>query len=333
MRFQGLDVLRGIMCSFVMTGHYLMILDKQSKFFPFYETIHLIGFYAMQTFFIHSAFMIMRRFKTHYQFLDKPFKTYYLARFIRIYPLWFIFIILSSVIIFKVDFKYVISNILLYFGFFIAQDGNYNFTKIGWSFFVEEVFYIFFPLVTIFFTTAKRLMGGLIFFTICSFLWVEYFESIGNPNTMATQGFLANFQGMFYGFLLYHYEKKYDFELTGIRLAVYMSLSMLFFTLSINFHYSIAALFMIPNLIVFRNFRPNKYFKFFELMGKYGYGAYLFHIFGIFVLVKMFGFQDPLSIKAVILIITLNIMTFIMAWFSYTYIEVPIMKKFKPQSA
>jgi len=185
-RLDGIDLLRGLAIFFVLMNHVnIRLLGAKvlyTKFLPT-QLVHLLvwnGQLGVQMFFAVSGFLIasitIRRWDSLSQVRLHGF---YLFRFARIAPLMFLLLAVLSGLHFAHIHNYVVTAktggigraLLAAFTFYVNEleihrgylPGNWD---ILWSLSVEEMFYLFFPLVCLLFA-GNRLFGrGRVFFAI-----------------------------------------------------------------------------------------------------------------------------------------------------------------------
>jgi peptidoglycan/LPS O-acetylase OafA/YrhL len=183
-RLDGIDLLRGLAIFFVLMNHVNMRLlgarVLYTKFLPS-QLAHLLvwnGQLGVQMFFVVSGFLItsitLRRWG---QLSNVNLKGFYLFRFARIAPLLFLLLAVLSALHFANVHDFVVTAktgglgqaLLATLTFRVnaleAQrgylPGNWD---ILWSLSVEEMFYLFFPLVCRVFGRGKLLLAILLVF-------------------------------------------------------------------------------------------------------------------------------------------------------------------------
>ena len=109
-------------------------------------------------FYVLSGFLITYRYRVNYQIKANWFAKYFKNRFARIYPLYFILLLLTLLIHKEFSFKELFFNLTLTKGFFDPR----KFTGIAqaWSLTVEECFYALAPWLFLLYDRKK------------SFLWL-----------------------------------------------------------------------------------------------------------------------------------------------------------------
>ena len=105
------------------------------------------GYVGVYIFFLLSAYILFSKYKNTLSTKNEKY-IFYTKRFFRTIPMWWIF---TSIYYFTflsakdLELKHYISNLLMSFGFF--SEVKYNYSVIGWSLYVEELFYIFAPII------------------------------------------------------------------------------------------------------------------------------------------------------------------------------------------
>jgi peptidoglycan/LPS O-acetylase OafA/YrhL len=158
----------------VMFGHFFMRVKFHISFIDFFlEKISILGQLGVALFFVLSGFLITRiLLKTKKE--NNYFKNFYFRRILRIFPLYYFFLILFYFILpFLFNTQYASFSQLSYFIFYIqnfAQTFNWN--AVGpshfWSLAVEEHFYMFWPFFVYFLSNKQLLKLSIIiiFFTL-----------------------------------------------------------------------------------------------------------------------------------------------------------------------
>ncbi len=199
-RLDFIDGLKGLAILMVMFFHASLLIEGPSLFVSIQETLERLS-RGVQLFFIVSAFSIcfsVAKREGRYRY---PTAVFYIKRFFRIQPLWWL-----TVILYHFYFGPPHSNFdfwatfFLYFGFFPGA-WTICFVPIGWSLFVEEVFYVFFPLIWKYVNKTWKALLALGASLLIGYAWMEW-------NVIKTAQFthinpLANFYAFFVGIFLY----------------------------------------------------------------------------------------------------------------------------------
>lgn len=147
-------------------------------------------------FFVLSGFLICNRY---YEEASFNFKNYFIKRFARIYPMYFILTTITFVYFGLINFQLDFRNLQIYFlnitflkGFFEV----FKFTGIGqgWSLTVEECFYLLAPLFFFFIKKSKSNLFTIpIFFIIVGCFLVYIFENITFYSFFKSMDFMLDF--------------------------------------------------------------------------------------------------------------------------------------------
>ncbi|MEZ5172425.1 MAG: acyltransferase [Bacteroidia bacterium] len=160
-----LDGIRGFAVSFVLLYHFLpktISLATGSTFNKIWDVFWLMGWSGVDLFFVLSGFLITgilykSKSKKNY------FKNFYIRRFLRIFPLYYLVIIMSAIFIrdYHVDIWYwlYLSN------FDVSLNIPFHpVLVVAWSLSIEEQYYLLYPSIVYFLNDKSwiRLLFGLI---------------------------------------------------------------------------------------------------------------------------------------------------------------------------
>lgn len=314
------------------------------------NTIRELGGNAVSIFFVLSGFLIS------YLLLKEKEKTgtislrkFYIRRILRIWPLFFILLTIGLIAnYFWGDFQLVLDN-LLYFIFFIpnilvAQAIVIPFIAHLWSIGVEEQFYLFWPLIALKTNRKKFLVAMLII--ILAFL--------------ISRNLIFHYQGKSFYLKLLNYTRFDLMAMGGIGAIILTStndifvkiknlinsktsqiiiiLGFIFCLLSMSNIYKIYFLeniFFGSNVtllllvLVSEKSILNLEFKLSKTLGDISYGIYMYHAIAIFITLKIitqFSFTQNALIINLILYPVSILLSSIIAYFSYEYIEKGFLK-------
>lgn len=142
-RVEALDALRGLLALAVAAYHFFVFTHPFGGFAR--NVLVVLGIYAVQTFFIISGFCFFYLY-ADVDLSPRTWRGFYLKRFFRIAPLYYVVIALSPLLDAPVypnpSIATVIENITLTFGF---VHPNHAMIPGGWSIGVECVFYVLLP--------------------------------------------------------------------------------------------------------------------------------------------------------------------------------------------
>ena len=300
---------------------------------------------GVDIFFLISGFLIT------YILLEekKRFKTinigsFFIRRSLRIWPLFFLLIIISPFLINWLDSPApnYLANALFVGNFEIIQshEWTYPFSHF-WSICIEEHFYIVWPFV-IYFIPKKRLISVFVMLIVSSILFRVYSaSSMEHPWYTLFLHTMSRIDVLVIGAIgaYYYSEKPFTFKLN--RVTRYSLLVLLIITLSIESLTAWDTLFLvafkkfffigiIAVLLLDFNFNPN--FKHFlpkksiiHYFGKISYGIYMYSNILLFIVVKkiMWKFQIHNLWIFFLIVISLSILVPII---SYELLEKPILK-------
>lgn len=186
-----LDGLRALAISAVIVAHYTTIFPKPTgeKFNYF------VGAFGVTLFFVLSGFLIIKILidnKESAQSNAFILRQFYIRRFLRIFPLYYLAILIGWILDVPNCREHVVS-LLTYVANWVPGPprADLRYYSHLWSLGVEEQFYIFFPVVFLWIKKehTKRFLIGLIAFAFISriavVLWHAYTGSSTQNNWMA----------------------------------------------------------------------------------------------------------------------------------------------------
>lgn len=275
-----------------------------------------------------------------------PFVAYFKNRFARIYPLYFLAIILVIFVQLNVkfDFSGFFLNIFMIQAWIPGKALSFNFP--AWSLSVEVLFYAVFPFV---FNevykkmSLKRISMGIVLFWIFTQIVTNLlFQSLGESDSVYAKDFLlynpllhlhqflvGNLAGLL--FIKYLNEKKRNYDLLILVFVVLVILA-LKFPFGLDLH-SASALLFVPLILLFslntgvitQLFQK----KLFVFLGEISFGVYILQYPVCFFIsnyrIKKYLHIDDLTIS---LLIRTGILILVSS-ITYIYIEKPILEKVK----
>lgn len=179
-RLISIDGLRGLLILHVMLHHFMLFFGQAYSLIPFQHFAET-GYLAVRFFFAVSGFLLFQQMEKRSQVDAKPYFYFYLRRIFRIYPVWLL--IVCIVWYFShLDYSTVLLNLTFAFGFFSYDIKN---IPIGpaWSLFVEEWFYLAFPIVYLFAKRIRYTVGLLAVTSFISWYWLKYASSFDVPSS------------------------------------------------------------------------------------------------------------------------------------------------------
>lgn len=337
-RIKNLDTFRAIAAIIVMVAHTEGGRWSQfgHSYFSYLPSAHI----SVILFFVISGFLI-----SYLLWEEKKKKNtislqnFYVRRILRIWPLYFLILILSVCLL-----QYIPTNKALLYALTITPNIPRAFRLdewLGspqiWSIGVENQFYIIFPLLVLFFS-KKNFVGILIAFIVVYTL-LPHFVDFVNVRTI-NNSILTDFNYKFYadckfnslaigclaGFI---YSEK-----NRILYCIYNKLLLYVCTLftvvvwcgNINLYgYTdeiLSVMFVVIILNVCTNANLNITFenKMTKFLGRISYGIYMYHYIVIALLYKHISFTDSLFSTVMIHVLVITITIFV-SWLSFETYE------------
>lgn len=130
-----------------------MVFLHHKNFIPtfgnqFSEIFLFQGYTGVSLFFVLSGFLIHRNYVQQITDINFSFlKNYFFNRFARIYPMYFLILMVAMQSFPGVDIYFWFMQLSLFKGFF--NDFKFSVVSTSWSLTVEECFYLFFPILAI----------------------------------------------------------------------------------------------------------------------------------------------------------------------------------------
>lgn len=340
--FKNLNGLRFIAALMVIIHHV-----EQIKFYfgidnfrhiPF---IHMIGKQGVNLFFVLSGFLITFLLLSEESLTKRiSIKSFYIRRVLRIWPLYFLIVILGLFVFPLVDFMQIPNynfydtslcyRILLFtlFLFFmpnlvLAMGEAIPFVSQSWSIGTEEQFYLIWPLLVKYFKNRFVLM----FYVIVVYLGIKFILILFLkflPSNSYLQIF-NDFWGMFsidsmaiggLAACLYFYKKQKILNFLFkkyVQISLYLAiitllLSGVFINYIHNEVYSLLYAIVILNLAVNEKTILNIENNIFNYLGQISYGLYMYHGIAILISLKLLNtisFQNNLFLYLFSMIITI----------------------------
>lgn len=347
-RILSLDALRGYAILLVLFQHFPMVINN--RIIDFMSKIGFAinsGYLGVQIFFVLSGFLITRILIKEKKNNDVSFTRFYLKRMLRIFPIYYLSIIVFGILITWKDSTAAFFYISNYW--FISHNRDSHLI-ITWSLAVEEHFYLFWPLII--YKLDLKTSKTIIKYILPAIALIGTIFTIGaNDHEQAAKivGNVTNIQILSLclgSYLAYIENKIISLKINEIWLLVGALIVLLvvgkFFNLAsqsavysfaqyisplmkllayASFGVAVTILFInINNSSVFAKIITNKPVKF---IGKISYGIYLYH-FPIFCLLNMTTFQAK-SITLLQCIEGLSL-SLIVATASFYIIELPLLK-------
>ncbi len=306
------------------------------------------GWVGVDLFFVISGFLIGSILLINHG-SAKLFKSFYIRRFVRIVPNYYlliiIFLLIGSLSIFKGDYFLTGNNVIptwSYFAmthnFFMASLENMgnDAMSVTWSIGIEEQFYILFPLFIVF---VKE--KWLPFLLIVLIALAIYFRSLYTNWIPAYVLLPCRMDAISFGILLAWINKNYDVKeivqmhFTKLIVSIIMVallcgfLFYLYKDLGIVRNSLFAYVFAVLILIALG--KPQSFYckllgnKTLGWIGKISYSLYLFHylILGVFKNLSKQFFETSGTAFNISLSVAALLFSFLFAWLVYQFLEKP----------
>jgi peptidoglycan/LPS O-acetylase OafA/YrhL len=311
---------------------------------PYYNLLPIFhkGSEAVNVFFSLSGFLIIRQL-----FVEKnksntiSLKHFFLRRFLRIFPLYFLILLFGlvyyNILLPKFGFPFE-SNYNLYEGillsvFFLPNVFTILYSpgaiiEVLWSIGIEEQFYLFIAPVMLL-LPIKKIIPFLILFTI-TFFFIFFYEGTPLFKEFRMYFFYFTSSGLFSILIL----KKSTLSRYKVIAYLFYTMFILYFTTNIFLDYlsvesyHFLSILLFPTVICFMSLSPLKLLnnKTFTYLGKISYGIYMYHLIVIqFVGLIYLKIFNKFGLNNLTIVIFYNLIvvliTITISHFSYKYYE------------
>ena len=355
--FPGLNALR-FFAAFAVLIHHVERVKKDHGLEGIPGFKHeLLGATAVTFFFVLSGFLITYLLLVE---MDKSgtvsLRKFYARRVLRIWPLYYLIVILGFFVfphIHFIDNPRLSPTVfegtpvkLFMFGTLFPNVAHYFFNPMphilqAWSIGVEEQFYIFWPLITLFFRGKKATMIWVISIMLLLKISFTAYIEFGEPGYYSIRWWrvmnYARFHVMALGGLgaywLFHsraFLGRYIYQ----KWLQWLNLSLIVVLLAfgLEFGHATHEVYAILFLILILNISANPKsilkleFRWMSYFGKISYGIYMYHLVVVafaFATLKQFGFmeEEPGFLVNLIMYASSAVLTLIISAFSYEYYE------------
>lgn len=176
-KIKTLDGLRGYAALFVLIAH----LPFKEKLMPNFIITFLqkfqLGYFGVEIFFVLSGFLITRILLKEKKSGKFSFKSFYWKRLLRIFPIYYISILIYLLIDNLENIIYLVTYTSNYFFAFNFSSSPFRHT---WSLSVEEQYYLIWPLLIYFFTlkSSKKIIMYLtpIIVLVSTYIIIKNFD-------------------------------------------------------------------------------------------------------------------------------------------------------------
>jgi peptidoglycan/LPS O-acetylase OafA/YrhL len=257
-----------------------------------------IGDFAVYAFFILSGYWIHKMYKEKYSLLERPFFTFIVSRWLRIYPTYLFNFLLILIIFFATNWHslshttfFLNENITFWYRSFLLLTYNQlpedlQLLRPAWSLDIELQFYIFFPVLFLIFTRIKPIVAYSIIFILSVlgnlFLSNLFKGTIGTYIPFFLVGsivYLYDFKPsktqvrisgiLFFGLLAIYYLHPV------LRADMFTNGSMLWMGVKIFKAYNVLLAFAVIPVIAYNVKQPSSATD--RMLGNVSYDIYLFH--------------------------------------------------------
>ena len=280
-----IDILRCYAVLSVVFSHYPII--KSNAFLKYiYECLPGVPLFFTISGFLITKILLNQKGK---QSTFKLFKSFYMRRVLRIFPVYYLTIIALLITNFHPYIKQLPYDLLYITNFKIAYDGGYHntFAPHFWSLAVEEQFYLFWPFVVFIgsLVTIKRFALGILIlgFSSIAFSYIikDYYFIV--DRTTGPLSYLGLGCVLAYYFTKSNLPQYFTQHKTKIALACLSLFLFNFFALEANVDFSlIFSHLLFAVLILFSatsKGHPPIVIKPLLFIGKISYGIYVYHMF------------------------------------------------------
>lgn len=347
--FSGLNGIRAIAAIAVVITHVLEALSRfhLNPLTAIFGTFpngqpkdYLLGDYGVTIFFALSGFLITYLLQAEKDKQDINIKKFYIRRVLRIWPLYYMYMAVCVTVALLTGYTLELVPLLLYL--FFAANIPFIFNNLGgipymghyWSLGVEEQFYLFWPWLN------KKLKQNTLIKLTITIIAIIMLCRIGihflyRPDTLLEKGInITRFHCMMIGGLgAIFYKRKsalflklIDNKWTQIFCwLVVLSMAINKYKLASfidNEFISVVTVCIIIGQINIKNRIVNLETSVFNFLGKISYGIYIIHPLVILLFQKTINrFEIAPTPKYLILFIGVTVLSILLAYLSYTYVE------------
>ena len=318
--------------------------------FHHYGVSVINGELGVDLFFVLSGFLISFLLLTEKEnFGGITFGKFYMRRILRIWPLYFLILLLSIIFYISTSgWNKDLTNILPYYLLFspnlVISPLSFAYGRVLWSVGAEEQFYLIWPWVIEKINIKKILF--FLFLTILvftfsphfiDFLNVRYFnnnELLHNISwAIPKTGFAAMATGAVVAYFAIYQKEKFNVIFSKIFQYILLLVLGVSWWLNLKIPYIEKEYFCILFALVIANAALNDKVVFslenrvFNYLGKISFGLYVFHLIGLDLSIELFKYFNVKIGQPYHLIFILGvILTILLSSLSYNFFEKPFLK-------
>ncbi len=338
--FKGLDTLRAIAALIVVFQHVEELKNTFGipNLYAGNSPILPDGHIAVILFFVLSGFLITYLLiKEREKSGQISLKDFYMRRVLRIWPLYYLIILLSYFIVHTdVSAKTIALCLTIFPNVAYALGEGWTSSPQLWSIGVEEQFYLFWPIILII-LPEKKVIQSLIFFFI-GYSILQHLVGFINVRTWNNEPLGLFMNRLFYGtkfncmalgcMLGYALAKdkswiRYITKDVILVSAILLSTALWFFRFEMKYFTDelYAVLFSIVIIGVVRNGRINIDTKLSRFLGKISYGIYMYHWIVLILMFRWIKYDGNQILFNTAIYLSSFVGTILLAWVSYNTIE------------
>lgn len=354
--FNGLNELRAFAALAVILHHIELFkkrdhMSRLDSMFDFQYFLERLGKNGVYLFFVLSGFLItFLLLKEKEKYGKILFAKFYLRRIFRIWPLYYLILLLSLIVIPLLGNSFDIFKEIPYYFTMVTNTKNYSVETISlylfflpniavsmdkvmvgmtqaWSVGVEEQFYIIWPMIIFIFSRRKIALVFTIILTAYFIIKTSHLAYIAPLLEIIPFEYMAI--GAIGGYLYSHHKEKitlytkskliYILVLASIMLLLTIRITTNYFqSIILGFLFLLLILITVDdeNTVVFRN-------KYFSFLGTISYGIYMYHPFVLFLVFPFAnGYLRSNEIYYNIYVYAFVIsLTILFSYLSYKYVE------------
>lgn len=296
MRFGSIDFFRGVAVILVVFFHAYIAFNLNDPGYPsFFLKYVPLGQYGVQMFFILSAFTLCNSFQQSISISEKNrIRNFYIRRFFRIYPLFFVLLVLLLFVRENNGSPTFIFLNFLFVNNIYPPIGNMGIVPFSWTLNVEMLFYLLFPFLFSRLLPSKWLIFLPVvfysFYIVCFNLAHQHAEFLtrtfgithAHIDAFGYRNLLSQISVFMLGFILYREllgKRKDPFSFSNLFIFALLVVNLLhpiqhpFLVVSYAWYFLIYLLFEYD----FRKLILNPIRR----IGVCSYNIYLLHFFGI----------------------------------------------------